>query len=210
MDYSSSGSATVDIIQLQAALGQYEDPEDNVLDNLLKAICTGYSPEQIINALVTGTLEQGGDIECLPADRINGKCFPENGELIPANHGANVWRDCNSPQLPPNIHGTWKAPGYWVRIARRDSYSYWYTGEGDGNFKHTGYITWYKRGEWYEGNLADVEGYCCGNVGYTWVKVFNEDEIGIKAYWTTPDGDLVKDNTDSWYKLLRHSHNPYN
>ena len=95
------------------------------------------------------------------------------------------------------IEGKWSQYGYNATI-EGSGFSYTLTGTGDGNFKHTGTITWNSTDNWYEGNLADVEGFCCGNIGYIWIKVKDENFLSIKSRWTTPDGTLVKDNTDVW------------
>ena len=199
-------SQTVEKTSLVEALGKFEDSGASVLDAILNAICNGYSPEQIVLAIISDTLYPSGLINCLQVDMDNHDCMDGGGTLIPNGKiFEKAWADCKSLNLP-NIEGIWKTDyGYWVTITGSE-YKYTYTGEGAGNFKHTGVITWYNAYNWYEGNLADVEGFCCGNVGYIWLKVKDEKTISIKSYWTTPDGILVKDNTETWEDLTLYSH----
>ena len=200
---SNSSPTTVAKVKLIAAIGEYSQG-GNVLDAIIRAICNGYSIEQIVAAIISDTLYPSGIINCLPADAERNDCMDGDGTLIPKGKiFEKAWVDCKSPNLP-NIQGKWQQPGYFA-VIEGFRYKYTLTGSGPGNFLHTGTITWYSTNNWYEGNLADVDGYCCGNIGYIWVKVKDENTISIKSYWTTPEGDLVKDNTEVWTDMTLYS-----
>ena len=197
----------IEMTKLIAAMGEFENPGGDVLDSILEAICNAYTPEQIIVAIVTNTLYPDGTIQCLPADAERDECigdsdlkrlFPKGGSI-----GDKNWSNCEPPD-PPNIAGTWRQRGYQAIIVGFPGL-YRLTGTGDGNFKHTGKIKWNNRLKMYEGDLADVEGFCCGNIGYIWIKVKNETTISIISLWTTPDGTVVKDNTEVWTDMTLYS-----
>ena len=205
---SKQSQVAITNTSLLIALDKYVEPGGNVLEAILNSICTGYSLEQIVLAIMSNTLRPDGRIKCTEADDEN-DCLGQydwdemkklepiikpTGKILPFK-----WNDCKTP---PNIQGIWGTNyGYTVTIVG-DNRWYTYTGTGDGNFKHTGLIIWDKELNVYEGDLEDVEGYCCGNVGYLWLKAKDENTISIISYWTTPDGTLVKDNTTTWEDLF--------
>jgi hypothetical protein len=191
----------VDTVSLVAQLGEFTDPKENVLAAIVDAICKGYSLEQIILAIMANTLRVGGWIACLPPDPDDSDCYYEGERVTPVGKDwKQNWSNCVPPN-PPNIAGKWRQYGYNATIVG-SGFIYKLTGTGDGNFKHIGTINWYNKNNWYEGNLTDVEGFCCGNIGYIWIKVKDENTLSIKSYWTTPDGILVKDNTEVWTDLF--------
>jgi hypothetical protein len=196
----------IEMTELMAAMGKFENPGGDVLDSILEAICNAYTPEQIIVAIVTNTLFPDGTIKCLPADAERDECTedPDLKILHPKGYIRDKnWSNCDPPD-PPNIAGTWRQRGYQAIIVGFPGI-YRLTGTGDGNFKHTGKIKWNNRLKMYEGDLADVEGFCCGNIGYIWIKVKNETTISVISLWTTPDGTVIKDNTEVWTDMTLYS-----
>jgi len=90
-----------------------------------------------------------------------------------------------------DITGKWYAPGnptYTATISMSGN-SCSYTGT-DGNYKHTGTLSYDETV--FEGEAKDVSGFCCGNEGYIWLKVVDENTLEIKSKWWKPEN---KDRT---------------
>ncbi len=71
-----------------------------------------------------------------------------------------------------DLNGTWyDNVGYTVTIEGASNL-YDYTGT-DGIFLHTGSLKW--TGELFEGDMKDVDPWCCGNTGYLLLEVVDQD-----------------------------------
>jgi len=89
-----------------------------------------------------------------------------------------------------NLSGTWVGGGSTITIQGSHSGGYTYIGTDEIVYKHQGTVTW--QGQAYEGDVVDVEGWCCGNRGYVWIEFIEFVDVNtlkVTSNWYHPGDD---------------------
>ena len=117
-------------------------------------------------------------------------CFSEDEEDIDLNGG-------NDRSF--TLSGVWKVGNHTSTFTGSGN-RYYYEGT-NGNYKHAGYIT-STDGRVFRGDVRDVDGFCCGNVGKIEFEVIDENTLRVNSKWWSPGqrepinwqhaGDLLK------------------
>jgi hypothetical protein len=79
-----------------------------------------------------------------------------------------------------NLSGTWVGSGSTVTIQGSHSGGYTFIGT-NGIYKHQGTLRW--NGQYYEGRVEDLEGWCCGNNGDVWLAFVDENTLYVTSRW---------------------------
>ncbi len=117
------------------------------------------------------------------------RSWEETDDCSPSNPGIN-------PPIPVieltriDLTGKWSIGAHQATFTR-DGSRYYYVGT-DGSYKHAGYIS-STDGRVYRGDMKDLEGFCCGNIGKIEFEIDDANTMIVNSKWWRPGATEPRD-----------------